>query len=181
MTLNQLITLQWRHNEPDGISNHRPHDCLLNRLFRRRSQKTSKLRVTGLCAGNSPLTGEFPAQMASNADNVSIWWRHHVWTHNRTKHNGTARQFYGMHWVFCLQRHSILTPHFIIDDAICHYIFCVHSQVGNSGQYGHWHLARRHTHRQAYVQSTHIDIDGLVQDCSALAMQILQSCTKLSL
>ena len=40
--------------------------------------KTSKLRVTGLCAGNSPETGEFPAQMASNAENVSIWWRHHV-------------------------------------------------------------------------------------------------------
>ena len=38
----------------------------------------SKLRVTGLCAGNSPGTGEFPAQMASNAENVSIWWRHHV-------------------------------------------------------------------------------------------------------
>ena len=40
--------------------------------------KTSKLRVTGLCAGNSPETGEFPAQMASYAENVSIWWRHHV-------------------------------------------------------------------------------------------------------
>ena len=52
--------------------------CLLNRLFRRRSKKTSKLRVTGLCAGNLPVTGEFPAQMASNAENVSIWWRHHV-------------------------------------------------------------------------------------------------------
>ena len=37
----------------------------------------SKLRVTGLCVGNSPGTGEFPAQMASNAENVSIWWRHH--------------------------------------------------------------------------------------------------------
>ena len=36
------------------------------------SKKTSKLRVTGLCAGNSPVTGEFPAQMASNAENVSI-------------------------------------------------------------------------------------------------------------
>ena len=36
-----------------------------------------KLRVTGLCAGNSPVTGEFPAQMASNAENVSISWRHH--------------------------------------------------------------------------------------------------------
>ena len=47
-------TLQWRHNECDSVSNHQPHDCLLNRLFRRRSKKTSKLRVTGLCAENSP-------------------------------------------------------------------------------------------------------------------------------
>ena len=69
--------LQWRHNERDGVSNHQPHHCLLNRLFKRRSKKTSKLRVTGLCAGNSPVTGEFPAQMASNAGNVSIWWRLH--------------------------------------------------------------------------------------------------------
>ena len=60
-----------------GVSNHQPHDCLLNRLFRRRWKKTSKLRVTGLCVGNSPGTGEFPAQMASNAENVSIWWCHH--------------------------------------------------------------------------------------------------------
>ena len=40
-------------------------------------KKTSKLRVTDLGAGNSPGTGKFPAQMASNAENVSIWWRHH--------------------------------------------------------------------------------------------------------
>ena len=71
------ITLQWRHNGRDSISNHQPYDCLLNRLFRRRWKKTSKLRVTGLCAGNSPGTGEFHAQMASNAENISIWWRHH--------------------------------------------------------------------------------------------------------
>ena len=167
------MTLQWRHNERDSVSNHQPHDCLLNRLFRRRSKKTSKLhvtglcvgnspykwsvtrkmfpfddvimkqqralvqimawrqkcdkpfpyamltqsalrwhyndvimsamvsqitsltiiystvysrrrsnktsklRVTGLCEGNSPVTAEFPAQMASNAENVSIWWRHY--------------------------------------------------------------------------------------------------------
>ena len=72
-----LSTLQWRHNRRDGVSNHQPRDCLLNRLFGRKSKKTSKLRVTGFCEGNSPVTGEFPAQMASNAENVSIWWRHH--------------------------------------------------------------------------------------------------------
>ena len=54
-----------------------PHDCLLNQLFRHRSKKTSKLRVTGFCEGNSPVTGEFPTQRASNAENVSIWCRHH--------------------------------------------------------------------------------------------------------
>ena len=43
-------------------------------------KKTSKLRVTGLCAGNSPGTSEFPAQRASNAESVSIWWLHHgIW------------------------------------------------------------------------------------------------------
>ena len=46
--------LHWRHNDHDGVSNRQPHSCLLNRLFRRRSKKTSKFRVTGLCAGNSP-------------------------------------------------------------------------------------------------------------------------------
>ena len=77
-----LFTLQWRHNRRDSVSNHQPHDCLLSRLFIRRSKKISKLRVTGLCAGNSPVTGEFPAQMASNAENVCIWWRHHATFYN---------------------------------------------------------------------------------------------------
>ena len=72
------ISLQWRHNGHDSVSNHQPHDCLLSRLFRRRSKKTPKLRVTGLCAGNSPGNGEFPAQTTSDAENGSIWWRHHV-------------------------------------------------------------------------------------------------------
>ena len=62
------IPLQWRHNERDGVCDHQPLDCLLSRLFGRKSKKTSKLRVTGLCVGNSPGTGEFPAQMASNAE-----------------------------------------------------------------------------------------------------------------
>ena len=85
------MSLQWRHNERDGVSNHRCLHCFkqwrhrwfetpsrLNCCFWRRSKKTSKLRVTDLCAGIWPLTVEFPAQKASNAENVSIWWRHHV-------------------------------------------------------------------------------------------------------
>ena len=73
-----LISPQWRHNGHDGVSNHQPYDCLLNHLFRCRSKKTSKLHITGLCAGNSLMTSEFPAQMASNVENVSIWWSHQV-------------------------------------------------------------------------------------------------------
>ena len=76
-TFDDKSTLRWRHNGRHSVSNYQPRDCLLNRLFRRRSKKTLKLRVTCLCAGNSPGTGEFPAQMANNAENVSIWWRHH--------------------------------------------------------------------------------------------------------
>ena len=71
-------SLQWRHNGPDGVSNYQRHHCLLSRLFGRSSKKRSKLRVAGLCAGNSPGTGEFPVQRASNAENGSIWRRHHV-------------------------------------------------------------------------------------------------------
>ena len=71
-------TLRWRHNETGGVSNQQRHDCLLDSLFMRRSKKTTKLRVTDLCNENSPVTGEFPAQRASNAENVSIWWRQHV-------------------------------------------------------------------------------------------------------
>ena len=45
------LSLRRRHNGRDTDSNHQPPDCFLNRLFRRRSKKTSKLHVTGLCAG----------------------------------------------------------------------------------------------------------------------------------
>ena len=69
--------LQWRHNGRDVVLNHRRLYCLPTCLFRRRSKKASKFRVTGLCDGNSPVTGEFTAQTASNAGNVSICWRHH--------------------------------------------------------------------------------------------------------
>ena len=70
-----INTLQWRHKGRDGVSNHQPRECLLNRTTT--SKKTSKLRVSDLCEGNSPVIGEFPAQRASNAENVPIRWRHH--------------------------------------------------------------------------------------------------------
>ena len=71
------LTLQWLYNERDGVSNHQPYDCSLNRLFRQRSKKTSKLRVTGLCEGNSPVTVNSPHKWPVTRKKVSIWWRHH--------------------------------------------------------------------------------------------------------
>ena len=46
-------------------------------VFYSGADQRKHLSVTGLCVGNSPVTGEFPAQMASKAENASIWWRHH--------------------------------------------------------------------------------------------------------
>ena len=75
------IPLQWHHNEL--MASQITSLTLVYSIVysRRRSKKTSKLHVTGLCEGNSPVTGEFPTQRASNAENVSIWWRHHAKTH----------------------------------------------------------------------------------------------------
>ena len=101
--VNTSYSLQWRHNDRDGVSNHRPHHCLLGSIFRRRS------KITGLCAGNSPVTGEFSAQMASNAEIVSIWWRHRVTSqyHMMTLSNGNifrvtdhlCGEFTGHQWI----------------------------------------------------------------------------------
>ena len=92
------LSLQWRHNERDGVSNHQLHDSLLNRLLGCRSKKTSKFCVTGPCAGISPGTGEFPAQRASNAANVSIWWRHHAGT--------SSCVFQTIYWTYAVTHHT---------------------------------------------------------------------------
>ena len=70
-----LYSLQWRHNERDGVPNHQGIDCLLSRLFRCRSNKASKPRVPGLCEGNPPEIGGLSSQRASNAETLPIWWR----------------------------------------------------------------------------------------------------------
>ena len=62
------LALQWRHNDSDGVSNRLPQNCLLNRVIRHRTKKTSKYRVIGLNVGNSLVTNEFPAQRASNVE-----------------------------------------------------------------------------------------------------------------
>ena len=52
--------IQWRHKKRNGVSNHQPHDCFLKRFFRCKTKKTSKLHVTGLCEGNSPVPVNSP-------------------------------------------------------------------------------------------------------------------------
>ena len=67
--------LQWRNNYRAGVSNHRRLDCLPNRLFRRRSKKIKNSMSLVFVRGihRRPV-----AQKARNAENVSIWWCHHV-------------------------------------------------------------------------------------------------------
>ena len=86
------LPLQWHHNECDGISNHQHLNCLLNRLIRRRSKKTSKLHATGLYEGNPLVTGGFPSQM----ENISIWWCHNAtyWCEVIHKYNADCHVIY---------------------------------------------------------------------------------------
>ena len=86
-----------RHTTVSGVYYHRMHysDVLIGTMASQitsltivystvysgtdqRKEQSSTSHVTGLCVVNSPVTGEFPAQRASNAENVSISWRHHV-------------------------------------------------------------------------------------------------------
>ena len=75
------LLLQWRHivsrmaSQITDVSN-----CLLKCLFRRRSKKTLKPHIAGICEGNPPVTSGFPSQRASDMENVPIWWSHHVGT-----------------------------------------------------------------------------------------------------
>ena len=77
------FALHWRHNGRDGVSNQQPYDCLLSRLFRRRSNLTSKLRVTVLCEGNStgPVNSphKWPITRKIFAFADVIMWIIHAW------------------------------------------------------------------------------------------------------
>ena len=84
------MTLQWRHNERDGVSNH---------LIRRRSKKTWTFPVTGLCGGNPPVTGGFPSQRASYSENTSIWWRHHYRNAVDSSHCGPVISSFEISWL----------------------------------------------------------------------------------
>ena len=72
------LPLHWRHNDHDDVSNHQPHGCLLNLFIETQIKENIKApRHRPLC-GEFTGTGEFPAQRASDTENVSIWLRHHA-------------------------------------------------------------------------------------------------------
>ena len=81
-----------------------------------RSKKTSKLRVTGLCEGNSPVTGEFPAHRAQYAKNVSIWWRHHFWI---SSHPWVYCRLMGLSFFACKHQISITSLYGTHHNACC--------------------------------------------------------------
>ena len=66
-----VIMARWRLKSPD--SRLLTFGSVYSGAYQRKHQSSASL---ALCAGNLPVTGEFPTQKASNAENVSIWWRH---------------------------------------------------------------------------------------------------------
>ena len=49
----KIKALHWRHNEPDGVSNHHPRDCLLNGFIQVQMKENIK------APRHWPLCGEF--------------------------------------------------------------------------------------------------------------------------
>ena len=99
-------TLQWRHNGRDGASNHQLHYCLLNRLFRRRSKKTSKLRVTGLCV-NSPHKWPVARKQFPFHDVIMIITKHRplvLWSYFILPH---YIEIMIMHWYKCIAKFNV--------------------------------------------------------------------------
>ena len=95
--------LQWRHNGRDSVSNHQPLDCLLNCLFKAQIKENIKVPRHWPLWGELTCDRGFPAQRVSNAENVSIWWRHHdpgtllLWWWRRVLGLWLGR----LHYVFC--------------------------------------------------------------------------------
>ena len=85
-----MLPLQWRHEEKERLKSPAVQ-LFTQRFIQAQIKETSKLGVPGRCEGNSPVTDKFPAQSASNAENVSIWWRHHgILLYHRLSENCAA-------------------------------------------------------------------------------------------
>ena len=108
------VSLQWRHNERDGVSNHPNFDCLLNLFLRRRSKKTSKLRVTGLYEGNLPWPVDSPhkgpvTRKMSPFDDVIVCIGYDLPMGNKsrpTRQAAVQRKWHHYGWFYVHYRHS---------------------------------------------------------------------------
>ena len=100
------VTLLWRHNGHDGVSNHHPHECLLNRPSRRRSKKTSKLRVTGL-TDISQYTDVIMGPIASQINSLTIVYSTVYSGADRRKHESSASLTFG----WGIHRRPVNCPH----------------------------------------------------------------------
>ena len=120
-----IIALQWHHNACDGISNHPPLDCLLNHLCRRRSKEISKLRVTGLCAGNSPVA---PQILETGYSGFGDQY-HDCWCPGSFSHQGISRHgIDSIGYATCVVAPSEIWSSSVGQnprhDTKCEYIFC---------------------------------------------------------
>ena len=123
------LPLQWRHNGRDSVSHHQPRDSFLDRLFRRRSKDTPKLRVTGLLWGihrgpvNSPHKGPVTRKMFPFDDVVmtkaSEWTLSSLVTLTITEtHSNTSKGL--KYWVLLSVWKGYLTNKRVADDCRCH-------------------------------------------------------------
>ena len=132
------MSSQWRHNEHDGISNHQCLDCLLNRLFRPRSKKTSKFCITGLCEGNSQHKGPVKRKMFPFDDFIMV-----------LTYKESATQIY---WPYmCENRHQVAL-------AASDFKFIIHGQMANitTTSWWAWWLLKSQASRlfaQPFVQA----------------------------
>ena len=118
--------------------------CLFKSLFKLTSKNTSKPALLSLCEGNPPVTGGFPSQRVSNAENVSIWWRHH--------NKNPCRVFFPLHYQYTTSTGSIrslmksLKPRVMDDDVIkwkhsqryWPFVRGIHRSPVNSPHKGQW-------------------------------------------
>ena len=109
------LPLQWRHNEHDGVANYRRLYCLLNHLFRCRSKKHQSSVSLACVRGIHRWPVTSPHKGASNAENVSIWWRHHATNRcqeicNSHADNTESQSDYGITWIISCCIHIALQP-----------------------------------------------------------------------
>ena len=81
-------SVQWRHDARDGVSNRELHYCFLNRLFKCRSKKTSKLRVTSLFASDREM----------RASNAEKWFNLKISINNNNNNNNDNYDKKRQHW-----------------------------------------------------------------------------------